>query len=70
VEQAARFAEDQLLRKDGGKPEVAADQRLLAAIEAGIPRCAGVALGVDRLLMQMVAAESLDQVMPFSWSRC
>lgn len=70
VEQAARFAEDQLLRKDGGKPEVAADQRLLAAIEAGIPRRAGVALGVDRLLMQMVAAESLDQVMPFSWSRC
>jgi lysyl-tRNA synthetase class 2 len=70
AEQAARFAEDQRLRLEFGKAKVAADSRLLAAIQAGLPECAGVALGVDRLLMQMVGVDALDQVMPFSWSRC
>jgi len=70
TEQAARFAEDQRLRQQSGKAAVAADQHLLAAMEAGLPECAGVALGVDRLLMQLQGAESIEQVMPFSWTRC
>jgi len=70
TEQAARFAEDQRLRESSGKAVVAADKHLLAAMEAGLPECAGVALGVDRLLMQLQGKDSIEQVMPFSWERC
>jgi len=70
AEQASRFAEDQRLRKLSGKAPVTADLQLLAAMEAGLPECAGVAMGVDRLLMQLQGADSIDQVMAFSWERC
>ena len=70
AEQASRFAEDQRLRKLSNKTPVTADSQLLAAMEAGLPECAGVAMGVDRLLMQLQGADSIDQVMPFSWERC
>jgi elongation factor P--(R)-beta-lysine ligase len=70
AEQESRFAEDQKAREIAGKPAVAIDQHLLAALESGLPVCSGVALGVDRLLMQLEGAESIDQVMPFSWDRC
>ena len=69
-EQSKRFAEDQQGRRAAGKPEMVVDNNLLAALESGLPRCAGVALGVDRLLMQMTGATSIDQVLPFSWQRC
>ncbi|ETN92033.1 Elongation factor P--(R)-beta-lysine ligase [Gammaproteobacteria bacterium MOLA455] len=70
VEQARRFAEDQRLRKLSEKTAVNADQLLLAAMQSGLPECAGVAMGVDRLLMQLQGADAIDQVMPFSWERC
>ncbi|MDB4260170.1 EF-P lysine aminoacylase EpmA [Porticoccaceae bacterium] len=70
AEQESRFTKDQRLRKLSGKAAVAADQRLLAAMESGLPECAGVAMGVDRLLMQLQGADSIDQVMAFSWKRC
>jgi lysyl-tRNA synthetase class 2 len=70
AEQASRFAEDQRLRALSGKNPVAVNHHLLAAMESGLPECAGVAMGVDRLLMQLQGADSVDQVMPFSWERC
>jgi len=45
------------------------DERLLAALEAGLPDCAGVAVGVDRLLMCLLQLDSLEQVLAFPVDR-
>jgi lysyl-tRNA synthetase class 2 len=66
----ARAAVDNARRRAAGQAERVLDPRLLAAMQAGLPDCSGVALGVDRLLMiARGAATSLDRVLPFDWSR-
>jgi elongation factor P--(R)-beta-lysine ligase len=65
-EQAARFAVDQQARAALGRPAREADPRLLAALQAGMPACAGVALGVDRLIMALENCQDIAQVVPFA----
>lgn len=67
VEQEQRFLHDQRERRASGEETPAIDPRLLAALKAGLPHCAGVALGVDRLIMLAAAATHIDQVLAFSW---
>lgn len=66
AEQQRRFAEDQQRRKALQLPEAEMDQRLLAAMQAGLPDCAGVALGVDRLLMRILGEDRIAAVLPFN----
>jgi len=66
AEQRRRFAEDVAGRARLGKPERIPDGRLLAALEAGLPPCAGVALGVDRLLMSLLGAGHIREVLAFA----
>ncbi len=67
VEQLARFQQDQALRAAMDLPEVQIDQRLLAAQAAGLPHCAGVALGLDRVLMAVSNSQDIRQVLSFDW---
>jgi lysyl-tRNA synthetase class 2 len=69
VEQRRRFEADLARRRERGLPEPPIDERLLAALAAGLPACAGVALGVDRLVMLAVGAASLDEVLAFPIDR-
>jgi lysyl-tRNA synthetase class 2 len=69
AEQRQRFERDRDERRRRGLRAPAADERFLAALEAGLPDCAGVALGVDRLLMVMLGASSIDEVLAFPLER-
>jgi lysyl-tRNA synthetase class 2 len=69
TEQARRFARDLKTRAAQGRGAVAVDQRFVAALDAGLPPCAGVALGIDRLLMVAMGAKTLSEVLTFPVSR-
>jgi lysyl-tRNA synthetase class 2 len=69
AEQRARFEHDLATRVERGAVLPPIDDHLLAAIAAGLPGCAGVALGVDRLLMAMLGNVSIDQVVAFDFAR-
>jgi len=56
-------------RRVEGKPALPEESRLLAAMDQGLPACAGVALGFDRVVMLATGAESLDEVTAFPFGR-
>lgn len=66
-EQLQRFQLENQRRVRAGKPAVPIDMNFIAALNDGLPDCAGVALGLDRLLMVLTCADSLDQVLLFPW---
>lgn len=68
-EQLQRFKKDNQQRKQLGKKTLPLDQHLIAALEQGLPSCAGVALGVDRLLMRMLKKSQISDVLSFSFER-
>lgn len=69
AEQRRRFEADNQRRRAAGLPEVPIDERLLAALEAGLPDCCGVALGVDRLVMLATGVQRIDEVIAFPLER-
>ena len=64
TEQARRFAADNIERQQYGLAVVPVDQHLIAALDY-FPPCAGIALGLDRLLMVLLEATRIDQVISF-----
>ena len=66
AEQRARFLNDLALRRERGQMTPPLDENLLAALAAGMPDCAGVALGFDRLAAVALGAAQLAEVMSFS----
>ena len=68
-EQQQRFQLDLQERQRRGLPAVPMDEAFLAALEAGLPDCSGVALGFDRLVMCAIQARHIDEVLAFPFSR-
>ncbi|HMM56205.1 MAG TPA: EF-P lysine aminoacylase EpmA [Rudaea sp.] len=68
AEQRARFVRDNARRRERGQPELPIDENFLAALETGIPDCAGVALGVERLLMAMTGSDDIRGVLAFGFA--
>ena len=68
-ELAARMALDRRHRRERNLPDVEADEALLAAQRHGLPDCAGVAVGLDRLLALKLGCESIAETMAFAWRR-
>ncbi|HLQ12638.1 MAG TPA: EF-P lysine aminoacylase EpmA [Steroidobacteraceae bacterium] len=65
TEQRARFLENQRSRAARGLSVPAIDEFLLAALDFGLPPCAGVALGMDRVLMLGSGARRIGEVLAF-----
>ena len=68
-EQERRFRHDLAERGSRGLPQPPCDERLLAALRHGLPDCAGVALGFDRVVMLALGATSLAEVVAFPVDR-
>lgn len=64
-----RFNADNLQRQQLNTPQIPIDENLLAAMEAGLPECSGVALGLDRLMMQVMAKDQISDVLSFNLER-
>jgi len=65
-EQRRRFNQELKTRKNAGQPRLPLDEQLLAALDNGLPDCAGVAVGLERLQMILMQADNIDNVVTFS----
>jgi lysyl-tRNA synthetase class 2 len=68
-EQRTRFERQLHARAASGQPVAPTDERLLEALEHGLPDCAGVALGFDRLVMLAAGARTIAEVLAFPVDR-
>lgn len=66
-EQAARIGRDNAARRRRGQPVRPVDETLLAALTAGLPPCAGVAMGLERLQMIHDNTEDIGDVVTFEF---
>lgn len=69
MEQRKRFENDLKFRAENNIESVPIDERFLAALKKGLPDCAGVALGVDRLMMLAFGCEKMADVLSFAVER-
>ena len=69
IEQERRFDTEIMIRKQQNLPLINKDNRLIAALKAGLPNCSGIAIGLDRLLMLLTDSLSLSDVLAFPIDR-
>lgn len=61
-EQSERFERENCQRRVNNQQAIPIDAALLSALESGLPDCAGVALGLDRVLMSKLSVPDISQV--------
>jgi lysyl-tRNA synthetase class 2 len=64
-EQRWRFEQDNKKRIKAGQSPIPMDEKFLVALQKGLPACSGVALGLDRLLMVLSGASSINEAISF-----
>lgn len=64
-QQNSRFEQEILLRERKGTAKAHKDERFLAAMQSGLPKCSGIAIGLDRLLMIISQKNHIDKVLAF-----
>ncbi|TGM45520.1 amino acid--tRNA ligase-related protein [Leptospira vanthielii] len=64
-EQRKRFQEEQELRAKLGKEVFAMDENFLRCLEDGFPECAGISIGMDRLLLKLSGKHGLGEISPY-----
>ena len=67
TEQGKRFDKDISVRQSRGMVVPPTDERFLASLSSGLPACAGVAMGMDRLLMAMLETDRIAKVLAFDF---
>ena len=67
-EQKERLEKDQALRRTQGKTNYPIDEDLLDALKTGLPQSAGIAVGVDRLIMLVADVPSISDIIAFPGS--
>ncbi|NLF18866.1 MAG: EF-P lysine aminoacylase GenX [Lentisphaerae bacterium] len=65
AEQRRRFAACAALRRADGRAVYPLDEAFLGALDLGMPPAAGIAIGLDRLVMALAGAASIDEVIAF-----
>ena len=69
AQQTTRCTADNVLREENHQQRLPIDTAFLAALHAGMPACAGVAVGLDRVLMSKLSLADIDHVQTFSLER-
>lgn len=67
-EQRRRFEVDNHKRQQAGLPTIAVDEFFLSALQHGLPACAGVAMGIDRLVMLALDCQQISEVLAFGYA--
>ncbi|MGO4502830.1 MULTISPECIES: EF-P lysine aminoacylase EpmA [unclassified Dyella] len=67
AEQRRRFERDNAVRQSRGQPAIPMDENLLDTLDA-MPDCAGVAMGIERLLMCLVGTDAIADVLTFPFA--
>lgn len=70
VEQNNRFNNDNFKRLHQNKEVVPIDVNLIESLKFGLPKCSGVAIGIDRLLMLELKENNINKVISFSFDKC
>lgn len=65
IEQERRFDDEISIRQQRNLPVSVKDKHLITALEAGLPPCSGMAIGLDRLLMVLAKSLLIDDVLSF-----